>query len=225
MIEKKIRQYGDKFRVQDFTSKDNLDTTKFHEVRNKNGNKILEGKVIILYEDEYDMLIQENQSIKTSLKDNQSTINDNESTIQQLKKEIDAKDQSHNTKVNDLSKQISQLKEDIGELEKKHLQEKSNIQLKHQKELNDLTLYNEEYHMKISDHEKEMSKMKDTLVQLRMQDYQDNKQYRVRLRKLGFFEKHSSKYNKILDEMEEKDDKKIAIKGDDLLKIPSPDKD
>lgn len=224
MFEKKIRQYGDKFRVQDFTSNDNLDTTNFDEVKNKNGVKVLESKVIILYKDEYTNLIQENQSLKTSLEEKESIINDKDSTIRHLEREIGEKKQSHNNKVNDLSQQISQLENTISELEKNHLQEKANITLEHQKEINNLTLFDEEYHMKISDHEKKISKMKDTLVQLRMQDYQDNKQYIARLRKLGFFQKHTSEYNKILDEMEEKDDKKITIKGDDLLKIASPDK-
>jgi len=223
MFEKKIRQYGDKFRVQDFTSNDNLDTTNFDEVKNKNGVKVLESKVIILYKDEYTNLIQENQSLKTSLEEKESIINDKDSTIRHLEIEIGEKKQSHN-KVNDLSQQISQLENTISELEKNHLQEKANITLEHQKEINNLTLFDEEYHMKISDHEKKISKMKDTLVQLRMQDYQNNKQYIARLRKLGFFQKHTSEYNKILDEMEEKDDKKITIKGDDLLKIASPDK-
>ena len=224
MFEKKIRQYGDKFRVQDFTSNDNLDTTNFDEVKNKNGVKVLESKVIILYKDEYTNLIQENQSLKTSLEEKESIINDKDSTIRHLEREIGEKKQSHNNKVNDLYQQISQLENTISELEKNHLQEKANITLEHQKEINNLTLFDEEYHMKISDHEKKISKMKDTLVQLRMQDYQDNKQYIARLRKLGFFQKHTSEYNKILDEMEEKDDKKITIKGDDLLKIASPDK-
>lgn len=224
MFEKKIRQYGDKFRVQDFTSNDNLDTTNFDEVKNKNGVKVLESKVIILYKDEYTNLIQENQSLKASLEEKESIINDKDSTIRHLEREIGEKKQSHNNKVNDLSQQISQLENTISELEKNHLQEKANITLEHQKEINNLTLFDEEYHMKISDHEKKISKMKDTLVQLRMQDYQDNKQYIARLRKLGFFQKHTSEYNNILDEMEEKDDKKIAIKGDDLLKIVSPDK-
>ena len=225
MFEKKIRQYGDKFRVQDFTSNDNLDTTNFDEVKNKNGVKVLESKVIILYKNEYTNLIQENQSLKASLEEKESIIEDNNSTIRHLEREIDEKKQSHNNKVNDLSQKISQLEKAISELEKNHLQEKANITLEHQKEINDLTLFDEDYHMKISDHEKKMSKMKDTLVQLRMQDYQDNKQFRARLRKLGFFQKHTSEYNNILNEMEEKDDKKIAIKGDDLLKISSPDKD
>lgn len=224
MFEKKIRQYGDKFRVQDFTSNDNLDTTNFDEVKNKNGVKVLESKVIILYKDEYTNLIQENQSLKASLEEKESIINDKDSTIRHLEREIGEKKQSHNNKVNDLSQQISQLENIISELEKNHLQEKANITLEHQKEINNLILFDEEYHMKISDHEKKISKMKDTLVQLRMQDYQDNKQYIARLRKLGFFQKHTSEYNNILDEMEEKDDKKIAIKGDDLLKIVSPDK-
>jgi len=105
MFEKKIRQYGDKFRVQDFTSNDNLDTTNFDEVKNKNGVKVLESKVIILYKDEYTNLIQENQSLKTSLEEKESIINDKDSTIRHLEREIGEKKQSHNNKVNDLSQQ------------------------------------------------------------------------------------------------------------------------
>ena len=203
MIKKKIRQYGDKFRIQDFTSKDNLDTTKFYEVRNKNGNKVLEGEVIILYEDEYATLIEENQSLKSSLEDYKSTINDKESTIQQLKGEKDAKDQSHNTKVNDLSNQISQLKEDIIELEKKHLQEKSNIQLEHQKEINDLTLYDEEYHMKISDHEKALNTIRSKCLKLRVHDCNTNMKLISKLEGYGRFEKFRNKDNDTMKEMKE----------------------
>lgn len=274
----------------DINKDDDVDESNFYH--NEKGKFV--GDVIILFEDEYDTIIQENQSLKDNLQELQSTIEAKDSQIKHLCDEVDKKTQSNNAQsqsfykeLNDktstlkqdkkkledtistmktkhqeelqdkeeihkeelinigkdhkkeldnlqgeYSKRIDELEDalstkdnEIHSIELKYAKEIASLKEEHQKELNDLTLFDEEYHMKISDHEKEMSKMKDTLVQLRMQDYQDNKQYRARLRKLGFFEKHSSKYDKILDEMEANDDKKIAIKGDDLLKIASPDKD
>ena len=62
------------YRIQDFTKNDYVDESRFNESKTRNGNPRLECNVIIMYEDEYDTIIQENTSLKQTLQKLESTI-------------------------------------------------------------------------------------------------------------------------------------------------------
>jgi len=95
------------------------------------------------------------------------------------------------------------LENTISELEKNHLQEKANITLEHQKEINNLTLFDEEYHMKISDHEKEMNKIRGNCLKLRVNDSNNNLRQIGHLERLGRLGKFMNKDKDILSEMKQ----------------------
>lgn len=90
----------------------------------------------------------------------------------------------------DLQKEIDSLKQEI-----------SDIKDKHHQEINNLTIYDEEYHMKLSDHEKKINKMRSNCLRLRTIDSNNNLRQIDNLEKLGRLDKFRNKDKEILKEM------------------------
>ena len=90
----------------------------------------------------------------------------------------------------DLQKEIDSLKQII-----------SDIKDKHHQEINNLTIYDEEYHMKLSDHEKKINEMRSNCLRLRTIDSNNNLRQIENLEKLGRLDKFRNRDKEILKEM------------------------
>lgn len=90
----------------------------------------------------------------------------------------------------DLQKEIDSLKQII-----------SDIKDKHHQEINNLTIYDEEYHMKLSDHEKKINEMRSNCLRLRTIDSNNNLRQIDNLEKLGRLDKFRNRDKEILREM------------------------
>ena len=90
----------------------------------------------------------------------------------------------------DLQKEIDSLKQEI-----------SDIKDKHHQEINNLTIYDEEYHMKLSDHEKKINEMRSNCLRLRTIDSNNNLRQIDNLEKLGRLDKFRNRDKEILREM------------------------
>lgn len=213
------------FRIQDFTKRDNVDESKFVEGKNQRGTPQMQTQMLVLYQEEFTNLEKEIQSLNEDITEKDNTIKklqhelstieqthskstekikeENYQRIDELNNTIKTKDNNINTMKLNHSKEIARLKNDIAQLEKKHLQEITNIKLEHQKELNDLTLYDEDYHMKISDHEKALNTIRSNCLKLRVQDCNTNIRLISKLEGYGRFEKFRNKDEDTIKEMRE----------------------
>ena len=213
------------FRIQDFTKKDNVNESKFVESKSQRGKKQLQTQIVVLYQDEFTDLEKKIQSLKDDITEKNNTINklehelsnieqthskstnkikeENSQRIDELNNTIKRKDNDINTMKLKHSKEIASLKSEITQLEQKHLKEMTNIKLEHQQELNDLTLYDEEYHMKISDHEKALNTIRSKCLKLRVHDCNTNMKLISKLEGYGRFEKFRNKDNDTIKEMKE----------------------
>ena len=90
----------------------------------------------------------------------------------------------------DLQKEIDSLKQEIFDIKDKHHQE-----------INNLTIYDEEYHMKLSDHEKKINEMRSNCLKLRTIDSNNNLRQIDNLEKLGRLDKFRNRDKEILREM------------------------
>lgn len=90
----------------------------------------------------------------------------------------------------DLQKEIDSLKQEIFDIKDKHHQE-----------INNLTIYDEEYHMKLSDHEKKINEMRSNCLRLRTIDSNNNLRQIDNLEKLGRLDKFRNRDKEILREM------------------------
>ena len=77
----------------------------------------------------------------------------------------------------------------------------SDLKDKHHQEINNLTIYDEEYHMKLSDHEKKINEMRINCLRLRTIDSNNNLRQIDTLEKLGRLDKFRNKDKEILKEM------------------------
>lgn len=147
MIEKIMYKANEKaFRVQDFTSGDNVDISKFVEGVNQRGKKQLQAQVCVLYKDEYTSLNQELESLRSEVQRLKHDLNDNAMQIKKLEKEIKDNKRANVDEVmqlkeekytitQDHQKEVSNLHQVISNLEKTHLQEREQLKETHANQL------------------------------------------------------------------------------------------
>lgn len=153
-------------------------------------------------------------------------------------KKIEAINDEYNEKINQLNKELSAKGEEIQELKLKYERGLSDMKHslleKHHKEESAITsdkqqiidtLKDEISDLKLQ-HQADISKYKETLITLRTKDNNEiashnKKQFRIidDLKDLGFFEKHSSKYGNLLNELHEVLDDFEIINKNKLLTI------
>lgn len=117
------------------------------------------------------------------------------------KKEVIELKDEYITSHQDLQKEIDSLKKEIYELKTSHLKELNELNEKHNQAINNLTIYDEEYHMKLSDHEKKINEMRSICLRLRTIDSNNNLRQIDNLEKLGRLDKFRNKDKEILKEM------------------------
>ena len=133
------RDNKERFRLQDFTKKDNVDIDKFVERRNRNGDKRLECDVIVMHPEELNAIYEERNKAKTDVEELQSKIIQKDIEIKRLEKEvaehkrlnIDVKEDLQDEKFDILAgHQIT-----LAELNETHEKDLLNINKEHRKQL------------------------------------------------------------------------------------------
>lgn len=174
----KVKTNNDKkvYRVQDFTSGDNIEESKFVEGTNKKGAPQLQAQVCVLFKDEYTSLNQELESLKSEVQDLKTTLNDKEVQIQTLEKQIKESKRANMDEVMQLKEdnfnitqehasETNKLHQEISNLEKSHLEDMKTIDNAHANEILKLTKahqdevlqLNEEKSQIIQEHLKEIN--------------------------------------------------------------------
>lgn len=133
------RDNKERFRLQDFTKKDNVDIDKFVERRNRNGDKRLECDVIVMHPEELNAIYEERNKAKTDVEELQSKIIQKDIEIKRLEKEV-AKHKRLNI---DVKEDLQDEKFDIlaghqitlAELNETHEKDLLNIDKEHRKQL------------------------------------------------------------------------------------------
>ena len=148
MYKVKRKDNKELYRIRDFTSGDKVDKSKFEEVINNKGEKQLQAKVHVLYQDEYASLNQDIAPLKEELDQLQSIINDKDSQIKALKKQINEKEHIDNDEVKQLKEDNFNIKHEFEQLKKTHANQILEIYNKHNKETNKLK---EQYDTKLDE--------------------------------------------------------------------------
>lgn len=140
------------YRLQDFTKKDNIDESKFVEVRNQRNNTRLQTLVYVMFKDEYfnlNLMLNNHESEVQHLKD---MISERESQIMKLKNENKDNEGANVDEIMQLKEDkfnITQdLQKELEDLKEKHTNQLSAIDETHQKEIEKL---NEQYNAKLDE--------------------------------------------------------------------------
>lgn len=212
MIHKKIIEDTNQRYNISFNKSDNLDLTKFYEVKNKKGRKQKECDVIILYSDEFDKLQQlqednnalkkEEEEFKTNLDDLNYKIKQQQAHIKQL--------QEHNKKlatdnIHQLDKKQLEHQEEIHQLKEEHHQEKEQLKQQHYQELMQKEReYNTQKEQLKEEYYTQKDKIKDNILALRINDQRHIDTMITDIKNLTLMQRIRKKqFNKILDEMKE----------------------
>lgn len=147
--------------------------TKINEDRfyqNDNGKLICD--VIIGFPDEYEKFSHDHENLQTEIQALKESNDAQAKTIKMLQdklsnieerhqKEIKRKDDEYSAKIDGLNEDIHQKSLEIERTKTKYEKEIGVLKEEHQKELNQLQLFDEESHMSIIDHQNEVFELKE----------------------------------------------------------------
>lgn len=212
-------------------SDDNIDDKKFHQ--NKRGAYVSE--VIVIFKDDFaDYENQMNEKIKSM----EEELEEKNQTIKKLEDRLSAIDEDHQKEIGNLkqehSAKVNQLNEDlhdkdleiekvktkyereIGDLKEKYERELGDFREEIQKEINELEIFDEDYHMKISDHEKALNEMRGNCLKLRVRENKEYSSYIDDLDNLGVLSKLRNKDKEIIKQMRAYNNQTIDEKAIDV---------
>lgn len=161
MFEKILYQVEEKtFRVQDLTSGDKVDMSKFVEGKNQRGKKRLQTQVYVIYKDEYTNTNQELDTLKDEVQHLKHTLNDKQIEIKRLEKQIMEKASANIDEVMQLKDEKYNITQSHdNEIRKLH-QEKSNLEKSHLEHINKLKETHANQLIAIDEtHQKEIEKL------------------------------------------------------------------
>lgn len=136
--------------------------------------------------------------------------------IEGLNKELLSKSEANKKEVLELKDDYINSNKDLQNKIDSLKQEISDLKDKHHEEIDNLTIYDEEYHMKISDHEKRINKIRSNCLKLRVNDSNNNLRQIGHLEKLGRLDKFRNKDKDILTEMKQYNQK---IVDEDAIEV------
>ena len=134
----KVKNKDNVFRIRDFTSSDNVDISRFEEMKNKQGEMQVQAQVCVLYHDEYHDIKTKLDSHESEVQRLKAMIEERESQIMKLKKENKEEVQVNSDEVMQLKEKISTMKEDHHKEVSKLHQENSKLEKTHREEISNL---------------------------------------------------------------------------------------
>lgn len=183
-------------------------------------------EVIVLFEDEYDSLINERDTLKKEVQDIKSSISDKDNQIKEANAKLDENNRYYIDKVTNSSK----------ELNKEFSDKLASVTSEKQKEIDTLKDNISNLKQTHSDEIHDLdSNYKNTLIRLRTEDNNDISDFRKKIdrikadfKDLGFFEKHSKKYDNLISELDESlyefektNKNKLLTIDEDFAKLPT----
>lgn len=159
----KLKEYNTSLGV-----KSQINEDRFHQ--NENGKEVCD--VLICFPDEYEKIHHEYeesqsqiQSLKNEISEQRKSIESMENELSSIhsehQKEIKELDDKYSAKIDELNEVIHEKDIEIERTKTKYETDIGSLKEEHQKELNALKVYDEEYHMKIQDHQSEVFDLKE----------------------------------------------------------------
>lgn len=218
---------------------DEVDEAKFKENISEDENDRCE--VIVQFASDYDILINELDSLKKEVEDLKSSNIDKDNQIKDLNDKIEKNNRFYMDKVTQSNKELNKefsdkiasvtsskqseidtLKDEAADYKVQHEKDISDLKQKHSKEIHKLD-----------------SNYKNTLVRLRTEDNNDISEYNKKISRikedfkdLGFFEKHFNTYKNLLSELDEAigefekiNKNKLLTIDEDFAELPTKNSD
>lgn len=204
--------------------KDKIDEAKFQANICEDDDKKCE--VIVLFQDEYNSLINERDSLKKEVQDLKLSISDKDNQIKEANAKLDENNRLYIDKVTQSSK----------DLNKEFSDKLASVTSEKQKEIDTLKDNISDLKQTHSDEVHELdSNYKSTLIRLRTEDNNEISDFHKKIdrikadfKDLGFFEKHSKKYDNLISELDESlndfektNKNKLLTIDEDFAKLPT----
>lgn len=167
----KLKEYNISLGVNSQINEDRF-YIKQKDKKTKNKKDIIVCDVLICFPDEYVEFQNEHeefqsqiQSLKNEISEQRKSIESMENQLSSIhsehQKELERIDDEYSGKIDELNEVIHEKDMEIERTKTKYETDIGNLKEEHQKDLNALKVYDEEYHMKIQDHQSEVFDLKE----------------------------------------------------------------
>lgn len=167
----KLKEYNISLGVNSQINEDRF-YIKQKDKKTKNKKDIIVCDVLICFPDEYVEFQNEHeefqsqiQSLKNEISEQRKSIESMENQLSSIhsehQKELERIDDEHSGKIDELNEVIHEKDMEIERTKTKYETDIGNLKEEHQKELNALKIFDEEYHMRIQDHQSEVFDLKE----------------------------------------------------------------
>jgi len=166
----KLKEYNISLGVNSDINEDRF-YIKQKDKKTKNKKDIVVCDVLICFPDEYAEFHQEHEEFQSQMQTLKEEISKQKELIESLQnelssihsdhqKEMDDLKEEYSAKINELNDALHHKDIEIEETKTRYEERIGNLKEEHQKEINLLKLYDDEYHMKIQDHQTEVFNLK-----------------------------------------------------------------